>query len=197
MNLVERAKRIMVSPATEWPVIASESTPAQTLITGYVVPLAAVAAISGFIGTVVVGVSLPMLPTYRVPVAAGLVSLVWSIVAAVIGVFVCAYIINALAQSFDSQKSDAQALKLAAYAFTPAWIAGILQIIPALGVLAILGALYGIYLMYLGLPVLMRTPPDKAIGYTAIVVIATIVVMFVIGAVGALLLGMVTPGPVY
>lgn len=197
MNLVERAKRIIVSPATEWPVIASESTPTQTLITGYVIPLAAVAAIAAFIGTVVVGVSLPMLPTYRVPVASGLVSLIWSIVAAVIGVFVCAYITNALAPSFDSQKSDAQALKLAAYSFTPAWIAGILQIIPALGVLAIVGGLYGIYLLYLGLPVLMRTPPDKAIGYTAIIVIATVVVTFVIGAIGALFIGMATPGPVY
>lgn len=190
MNIVDRVKRILMSPATEWPVIAAEATPTATLITGYVVPLAAVAAIAAFIGSAFVGVSVPMMgSTYRTPVSAALVVAVWSVAMAVIGVFVCGFIVNAFAPTFGGQKSDAQALKVAAYSFTPSWVAGILQIIPMLGILAILGGLYAIYLLYLGLPVLMKSPEDKTIGYTLAVIVSMIVVMLVLGTVGAMILG--------
>ncbi len=188
MNIVERVKRLLMSPATEWPVIAAESTPTSTLLTGYVVPLAAVSAIAAFIGQVFIGVSV-MGTTYRTPLGIGLATAVWAVLAAVIGVFVCAYIINAFAPTFGAAKNDAQAMKVAAYSFTPAWVAGILQIIPALGVLAILGLFYAAYLMYLGLVALMKAPEDKAVGYTAVVIIVAIVVMFVMAVIGGLLFG--------
>src|SRR5690606_35263791 len=182
--------RIIVSPATEWPVIAAESTPTANLITGYVLPLAGAAAIAAFIGTVLIGVSVPTLPTYRTPVTTGLIAAVWSVAMAVIGVFVCAFIANALAPTFGSEKSDAQALKLAAYSFTPVWVAGLLQIFPPLGILALFAGLYAIYLLYLGLPVLMHTPADKAIGYTIVLVVCAVIAMFVIGAIGGLIFGL-------
>ena len=196
MNIVERVKRILMSPATEWPVIGAETTPTATLITGYVVPLAAVSAIAAFIGQVVVGVSV-LGTTYRASAGAGLVTAVWAVAAAVIGVFVCAYIINAFAPTFGAAKSDPQAIKVAAYSFTPAWVADVLQIIPVLGVLSILGLFYAAYLMYLGLIALMKAPEDKAVGYTAVVIIVAIVVMFVLAAIGGLLVGGAALGPRY
>lgn len=190
MNLVERVKRILVSPATEWPIIAAEATPTGTLITGYVLPLAAVAGIAAFIGNSFVGISMPMMTsTYRMPVSAGLTLAVWTVVMAIVSVFVCGFIINAFAPTFGGQKSDAQALKVAAYSFTPSWVAGILGIIPMLGILSIIGGLYAIYLLYLGLPVLMKSPDDKTIGYTLVVIVSMIVVMVVLGAIGAAILG--------
>jgi hypothetical protein len=41
-------------------------------------------------------------------------------------------------------------------------VAGVLQILPALGILVVLASLYSLYLLYLGLPQLMRCPADKA-----------------------------------
>lgn len=197
MNIVDRVKRILVSPAAEWPVIAAETTPTQALITGYVLPLAAISAIAGFIGQVLIGVSL-MGSTYRTPFMTGLVMAIWGVAAAVIGVFVCAYIINAFAPTFGATKSDAQAIKVAAYSFTPVWVLGILQILPVLGMLAILGLFYAAYLMYLGLTILMKAPDDKAIGYTAVVIIVAIVVMFVLAALGgAMFAGATALGPRY
>jgi len=112
---------------------------------------------------------------------------VWHIIAAVIAVFVLGLIIDALAPSFGGTKNNAQALKVAVYAYTPAWVAGILNILPALGVLAILGALYAIYLLYLGLPRLMKNPEEKSAGYTAVTVICGIVVGVIISVVGGLI----------
>jgi len=190
MNIVERVKRILVSPATEWPVIASEATPTASLLTGYVLPLAGVSAIAAFIGNCFVGVSMPFTGgMYRMPIGTGLTLAIWSVVMAVVAVFVCGLIINAFAPTFGAVKSDAQALKLAAYSFTPAWVAGILQIIPMLGILAVLGGLYAIYLLYLGLPVLMKSPADKAVGYTALVIVSMIVVMFILSAIGGVIVG--------
>ena len=77
----------------------------------------------------------------------------------------------------------AQATKVAVYSFTAGWVGGVFLIIPFVGgFLALLASLYGLYLLYLGLPKLMRNPEDKTIGYTAVVVIVTIVVLVVVNA---------------
>ena len=85
-------------------------------------------------------------------------------------------------------KTPAQALKVAAYSFTPAWLAGILSLLPSLSMLGVLAGLYGIYLLYLGLPVLMKVPQEKAAAYTAVSVVCSILIMIVftmvVGSVG-------------
>src|SRR5260370_37391060 len=106
-----------------------------------------------------------------------------------VGVFVLSLIIDALAPTCGGQKNSIPALKVAVYSYTPAWIAGVLQIVPLLSILAIFAALYGLYLLYLGLPQLMRSPQEKAVPYTVVVVVCAIVLSVVITAVGGLLVG--------
>jgi hypothetical protein len=203
MDIVSRAKNICLSPTTEWPVIAGEVTPPATLITGYVLPLAAIGAVAGFIGNSLIGVTLPFSGvTYRVPIGSGLVGVVMTLVMSVVACVVVGMIVNALAPTFGAQKDSNQALKVVVYSYTPAWLAGVLQILPMLGVLGILAALYGIYLLYLGLPRLMKCPEDKAVGYTAVVVLCAVVFMVVLAAittaivgVGAMGSGMMSGGP--
>jgi len=138
--------------------------------------------VASIIGMSVVGVSVPFFGTYRAPFAAALGHAVVSYVLTLVGVYVLALIINALAPTFAAEKNDAQALKVAAYASTAAWLAGVFSLIPVLSVLGILG-LYSLYLLYLGLPILMKAPQEKALGYTAVVVVAAIALFAVIGAV--------------
>jgi len=188
-GMIERVKNILVSPDAEWTVIDRESASTASLITGYVLPLAVVNAVAAFVGRSIVGVTLPFVGgTYRAPFVSGLVVAVLSVVLTAVGVVVCASVIDALAPTFGAQKNNAQAIKVAAYAPTAAWVAGILQIIPALSPLAILGAIYTLYLLYLGLPKLMKCPRDKAIGYTVLVVIVTIVIFFAISMVSTMFL---------
>ena len=189
MDLVQRAKNMIVTPATEWSVVAAESTPQSTLITGYVLPLAGAAAVAGFIGNSFVGISGPFIGTYRVPIVTGLMGAVLGVVMAVVLVFIVATIIDALAPTFGTQKNSAQAFKLAVFSFTPGWIAGLLGILPMLAVLGIFAGLYGLYLLYLGLPRVMGTPPDKAVGYTVVVAVCAIVVMFIVGLIMAAVMG--------
>jgi Yip1-like protein len=196
MTLIDRVKNICLTPQTEWPVIAEETTPTGTLVTGYVMPLVAIGAVAGFIGGSIVGHSLPFIGTYRVPLVTGLMTAVLVFVFGIVGVLIVGAIINALAPTFGGQQNSAQAFKVAAYSFTPGWVAGVLQIVPMLGVLGLLAALYGLYLLYLGLPKLMKCPPDKAVGYTAVVVVAAIVVTLVFGGIVAAIggAGMIATG---
>jgi hypothetical protein len=188
MSIVDRVKNICLTPNTEWPIIADEPATTADLITGYVVPLAAIGAVAGFIGRSVIGQS-TFLGTFRTGLATGLVLAVFAFVMAIVTVFVVGLIIDALAPSFGGEKNSLRALKVAVYSYTPAWVAGVLQIVPVLGILAILGALYGLYLLYLGLPRLMKCPEDKTLGYTVVVVICAIVIMVVIGAVSGMIIG--------
>jgi Yip1 domain len=194
MAIVDRIKNICLAPKTEWPVIAEETASAGSLITGYVAPLAAIGAVAGFIGGSIVGTSLPFIGTYRVPLVTGLVMAVFTFVMAIVGVFLLSIIINALAPNFGGAKNSMQAMKVAVYSYTPAWVAGALHILPPLGILAVLAAFYGLYLLYLGLPRLMKCPPDKAASYTIVVVVCAIVMTLVIGAVGGLIAGAGTLG---
>lgn len=196
MDTVTRAKNICLSPKTEWPVIAEEQTPTGALIAGYVAPLAAIGAVAGLIGGSIVGISLPFAGTYRIPMTAGLVSAIFAFVMAIVGVFILSLIISALAPTFDGQKSSAQALKVAVYSYTPAWLAGVLHVLPLLGMLSIIAAFYGLYLLYLGLPRLMKCPEDKAAVYTVVVVVCAIVLSVCIGLVGTAIVGagMMTSG---
>ena len=189
MGLVDRAKNICITPKTEWPVIAGETTSTRDLMTGYVAPLAIIGPIAGFIGGTIIGHTLPFIGTYRTPMLAGIGIAIFTFVMAFVGVFILSLIIDALAPTFGGEKSKQQALKVAVYAYTPAWLAGILSLIPFLGMLGIFVALYSLYLLYLGLPKLMKCPEDKAIGYTVVVVICAIVLSVIITAIGTMFAG--------
>ena len=180
MGLVDRVKNILLTPKTEWPVIAGEQSSTGDLMGGYVAPLAGISVLCGFVGNSVVGMSLPFVGTYRTPILAGIGVAVFSFVMAFVGIFILSLIINALAPTFGGEKSPGQAMKVAVYSYTPAWIAGILGIIPALGLIGVVIALYGLYLLYLGLPRLMKNPAEKSIAYTAVVVICAIVISVII-----------------
>jgi hypothetical protein len=169
MNIAERAKRICLSPDTEWPVISSEHATLGTLITGYVLPLASLSAIGAFVAAAMVNMGL----------AAWFGVLVTSLVMSVIGVVALSFIIDALAPTFGAPKSSASAAKVAAYSPTAAWVAGVAQFVPLVGgVIAFVGALYSIYLLYLGLMRVMKSRQDRAVGYTVVVIVVTIVVGF-------------------
>jgi hypothetical protein len=188
MNLVDRAKNIILTPKTEWGVIDGESHTVQDLYTGYVMILAAIPPICTFIGFSLLGMGL-FGTVYRVPITSGIVQLILSYVLSLGSVYVLALIIDALAANFGGQKNFLQAFKVAAFAPTASWLAGIFSIIPVLSILGLVG-LYSIYLLYTGLPRLMKAPEDKAVPYTVIVIIVAIVLAIIVGA----LAGLAVPG---
>jgi len=192
MNLVDRTKSILLSPQQEWQAIDEEETSIGGLVTGYVVPLAAIGPVASLIGVEIFGISVPSVGTYRVPIGAAVRQGIAQYVMALVGVFVLALIIDKLAPYFRVEENRYQALKIAAYSSTPVWVVGIVGLIPALSILRLLGLFYSLYLLYLGLPTLMRVPQHKVMGYTVVVIMCAVVLFFLIGVIAAQLGG----GPV-
>jgi MFS family permease len=171
-GLIARAQAILLRPKAEWDVIDTEPATTQGLFTGYACILAAIPPIAMILS------HLLFIHWTIVPI---IVIAVISYVASLLGAFIVGFIIDALAPSFDGQKNQVQAMKLAVYSYTAVWVAGILNIVPLLGLLAIIAALYGFYILYVGLPKLMKSPPEKTAGYFVVSLIAAFVVNAIIG----------------
>jgi hypothetical protein len=177
MNLVERAKSIILKPKEEWIVIDQETTSVSTLIVTYLFPLALIPAIAAFIGYGVVGVA------FFGPVLSwGIKQAIVSFITTMLGVYISAYVIDMLAPNFGSTKDFRKAFQLVVYAYTPVMLAGAFQAIPILGLLGIVG-LYGLYLLYIGIKPMMKTPDDKVTAYFVVSLLVIIAVYFVLGAI--------------
>jgi hypothetical protein len=167
MNLQTRVVNILTKPADEWPVIAAEPADVSALYKDYVVLLAAIPAVCTFVGSLFFGFA---------GFSGALVAGIMSYVSTLASVYIAALIIEKLAPNFDSHGDTAQALKLVAYAWTPLWVAGVVHLIPLLGVVLILAGLYAIYLFYLGVAPVMKTPQDKVIPYMIVSAVVVVVV---------------------
>ncbi len=188
MNLVQRVQDILLKPKDTWPVIAGEAPDIKGIYTSYLVYLAAIPAIATFIGMSVFGISF-FGTTIRVPFMSGLVNMVVGYVMSLVMLYVLALIANALAPTFKGEKDLPSAFKLVAYGVTAGMVGGIFSLLPALSMLGLLAALYSVYLIYTGIPVLMKAPQDKAVAYTAVLVVCGVVAGLILGAVSALFSG--------
>ena len=188
MSIVDRATNISLRPQSEWPVIAAEPASVSGIFTGYIAPLAAIGPIALVIGLSVVGVGVPFVGTYRAPIGASVTQAVVTFVLILIGVAVMSAIAGALAPRFGGRRDTLAALKLVGYAYTPAFVAGILGLVPPLSFLEIFAGLWTLYVFYKGAPALVMSAPDKALAYTATCVACGIAIgfagMIVGGAVG-------------
>jgi len=198
-GMVGRIKAILTDPKSEFARIDAEPMTVSGIMTGWVVPLAAIGPLARLIGTMAFasgGISIGGVTITAAPSTSYLVaSAITQYIGAVIGAYVCALIVSALAPTFGGQKDPVKAMKLVAYGGTAAYIASIFAIVPALGLLAFLG-LYSLYLFYVGLPVLMKSPEDKSIVYLIVIVIAYIVVMMVAGVLLGMASAVFAPAPV-
>jgi len=183
MALVDRVKKILLQPNDEWGVIASELSNPGTLYRTYVLPLAAISPVCGAIGWSVFGISLPFTGSIRLPLTTALTNAAIMYALALVGVFLFALIIDALAPSFGGQKNQVQALKVAAYSSTATWVGGVFTLVPALSVIALVCSLYSLYLLYAGLSPLMKTPRDKAVPYAIVIILVGVVLFVVLAAV--------------
>lgn len=181
-GVVERVKDILFKPAETWDRIDAEPATVKDLYVGYVCILAAIGPVAQLVGSQLFGYHFINI-SFRPSLAASISQAVVAYVLALAGVFVLALVIDGLAAAFGGTRSHIQALKVAVYASTAMWIVGIFSLLPPVSGLAIIG-LYSLYLLYLGIPKLMKAPADKAAPYTLTVVAADIVIFLFVALIG-------------
>ncbi len=185
INVIERAKNILVTPKQEWEVVNKEETSVSTILTSYVLPMMVIGGLATFIGQGLIGKSLGPFGGSTASVKAGLIGALLYVILTVVTVFIVAAAIDALAQTFQSEKHWRKSFQLAAYSLTAAYVGAVFLILPALSILAILCTLYSIYPLYTGIPIMKKTTVDKQVAYLAVVILITIVASILVGIIQA------------
>lgn len=180
--IIDRAKNVVIKPNETLKAAKAEQPSMQDLII-YVAIVAVPTLIGIIVGFGLVGIRGTFM-VYRVPIQW---AVMWGIMQYVLwiilGVIVFGYVVNMLAPRFSSKQDQIQATKLVAYAATPGLLAGILYIYPPISILALLAGIYGLYILYLGIPVLMETPEDKRLIYFIVLIAVYIVIMVGVGGI--------------
>jgi Yip1 domain len=184
MNLVERVKAIVLQPKSEWQVIEGESGDPAYLYPNYVAILAAIPQVCSFIGLSLFGYG-----GFRVGIVHALIYTMVIYLVNLAAVYVMALVIDFLAGTFGAQRNFAGAMKVAVYSPTPAWVIGVVNLIPWLSFLTLLG-LYSLYLLYTGIAALMKPAADKTLFYTIAVVACLFVIWLVLGGIVFAVFGM-------
>jgi len=164
MNAALRAKSILIDPLAEWGTIERETGDPAFVLTRYVALLAIIPSLCGFIGACLIGVVTTNGATVRTPIVDGLFGAIFGYVMACATVLVIALFIHLLAPPFGGRRGFDSAFKLSVYSFTPVWLAGIFLLLPGLHFLALCG-LYGLYILWLGLPRLTKVPEEMLLSF--------------------------------
>lgn len=158
MNLVDRIKGILIEPRSEWVKIAAEPATVASLYTGWIMILAAIGPLALLVS----------LHSIQLAIAQYVLSLIVT--------FLLALIVDSLAPSFGGAKDFVASLKLTAYSYTAAWLAGIFHLLGMFGgVLVLLATIYAFYTFFLGAPVLNKSSASKAVPFTLVIVLCGIV----------------------
>ena len=194
MEQIDRAISIVKNPQAELNKVKSEQIAKDYLIKQYIAILAIIPAVAYIIGYGFIGINIG-LGSFKFPLQTAVVGGVLMYILSIAGFYATSIVINALAPNFSSKQNENQAMKLAAYSYTPVLLGGVFNIIPMLGIIGLLFALYGLYILYLGVPLLMETPQDKALTYTIVIIVAMVVIYAVIGAITSAIIFSMSPVP--
>ncbi len=196
MDQINRAISILKSPQTELAKVKTENINKNDIIRQYIAILALIPAIAYIVGYGVIGLTVGFgIGTYKFPIEWAVLGGILTYILSIASVYINGIVINALALNFASKQNEDQAMKLAAYSATAGLVGGIFNIIPMLGIITLLFSLYGLYILYLGIPVLMETPQDKVVTYAIVIIIVSIVIAFVVGAITSTIILSMNPMP--
>ncbi len=177
-TLSRRVTRILTDPKSEWAVIAAEDDDVGSLYRSYIAILAAVPALSILAGLALAGGRFLGAAGITTAVTAATVSYTMALASPI----VIAVVVEKVAPTFKADGSMAQALKLVAYSSTPIWLVGVSSMLIVLSPLVVVGWLWAIYLFYLGLPPVMKTPHEQVMPFMLVSALATIVVNIILSA---------------
>jgi hypothetical protein len=174
MKDFSHAGAVLVDPAGAWPRVAKEPADWVSLMVRYVVLLALIPALCGFIGASIIGVIVPGTGVVRVALFDGIFGAIFLYLESFVVVFALGLLLHLSAPLFGGRRDFGAALTLAIYSYTPVWLTGIFLLLPGLRFLMLI-AFYGAYVLLRGLPVMLQTPPPRAARFATLIVACALV----------------------
>ncbi len=181
-----RLRDILLAPSATWPQIVEETTDARTLYTTYLLPLATLPALAAWFGLSVVGYTVDGAAVHLSPLS-GLLNAVAGLLLSLVSIHLLARFADRLAPNFGGQSDRLTALRLIAYSSSAALLGGIFAVVPTWAGLGLAPTLYSAIILARGIPLLMRSNPERTLSYTAILMIAALALGTINGAILAAL----------
>ena len=184
---------LFTNPKREWESIRDDKCTIGKCYAVHVLLLAAIPAISGFIGTTQfgwqIGIGDPIKLTLE---SAGMIAVLYYL-AMLVGVYSIGWMIHWMAGTYGASPMLSQCVVLAAYTATPLFLIGLMELYPVLWlnmVVGIVALCYSVYLLYTGVPVMMGISEDRGFLFSSAVLGVGLVAFVALLAVTALLWGM-------
>ncbi|VUD60040.1 Inner membrane protein YohC [Thalassocella blandensis] len=203
MAFLDHTIGIMIHPSSEWKLIRKQKESFKQVFLSHVPFLALIPAIASFIGVTQVGWSVGDAAPVKLTVASAMSLCALTYFALLGGVYVLGEFINWMSKTYGVQGPEERVhydgAALAVYVTTPLMLAGVFMLYPALWlnsiVLTLAGA-YSVYLIYEGIPILMKIDKDRAFMYASSVVTVGLVMM-VTAMISTVLIWGMGIGPVF
>ncbi len=155
---------LLSHPDKEWEAIRAEPCTVGSCYLSHVLVLAALPALSAFIGTTQVGWNIGFGSEAKLSFASALMISAVFYVAMLVAVVTMGEFIHWMARSYGAEAPVERCVLLSAYTATPLFLAGVLALYPLLWLNMLIGLLalaYTIYLLYVGVPIVMGIPKEQ------------------------------------
>ena len=155
---------LLSHPDEEWEAIGAEDCTIGNCYLRHVLILAALPAVSAFIGTTQFGWRLGAGDAVKFSFPSALMISAVFYVAMLVAVVMMGEFIHWMAQTYSARPPIERCVVLSAYTATPLFLAGVLALYPLVWLNMLVGLLalgYTIYLLYVGVPIVMRIPKEQ------------------------------------
>lgn len=184
---------LFTDPAREWEKIREQYKNNQQSSIAHVLVMAAIPALSGYIGTTQVGWRIGVGDPIRITGESAVSIAVIYYLALIVGVYTIGWVIHLLGKAYEVERPLPLCIALATYTATPLFLIGIMEVYPVLWLNMLLGLpalAYTVYLLYSGLPILMEIPAERGFLYASAVLAVGLISLVALLAITALLWGM-------
>lgn len=190
---------LLTHPDKEWESIRAESESVSKLYFGHILILALIPAAAAFYGTTQVGWQIGSGQVVKLTTASALQLCALAYLAMLVGVYILGKFIDFFAATYDVQDTTPRGVTLAAYTATPIFLLGVIAAYPNIWVNMAVGLIaisYAVYLLYEGLPILMKIPEDRGFMFASSVLTVGLVMLVALLAISVVIWS-VGIGPVY
>lgn len=197
--MIHHVLGLFTHPEQEWKEIRGEEESISHMYFTHVLILAAIPAISAYIGTSQVGWIIGNGDPVKLTTASALQMTFMTYIAMLIGIGAMGAFIHWMSRTYDSNPTITQCVVFAAYNATPLFIGGLAALYPNLWLSMLVGTAaicYTVYLLYVGIPVFMGIPEEEGFVYASSILAIGLVMLVTMMAMSVVLWG-VGIGPVY
>lgn len=191
---------LLTHPDQEWEKIRKDSESISRLYLGHVLILALIPAVAGYYGATHVGWQIgDDGQVVKLTASSAIQLCVLAYAAMLAGIYIIGRFIDFFAATYGVKDENPKGIVLAAYTATPMFLLGIIAIYPNVWVNMLVGLIavsYSVYLLYEGLPILMKIPPERGFMFASSVLTVGLVMLVGLLAISVVIWSMGI-GPVY